>query len=275
MNRLDTTQFEVSQASTRVATGMIWGTYLAFGLASVLAAVWGISSAYNPTDQTFSALSRLPTSLLIVDGWALLVAVVRRNAATPLRVPFKTPLILGIVHMVTGVACQHFATFDVLYELVWVDDRVGHYEVKWVIGTGLTLLPLVSILLAGFETRLVRWVLLSEFTSVGTRVEGPAIETPDMELGTEHLYEAQVLLNNLGYDVTPISGELNTSTIDSLKQFQDSVSLPAIGKLTAKSMIELRNVWRAKESESSPVRAVSEHAVRRTGSRIASLFKRS
>lgn len=275
MNRLDTTQFEVSQASTRVATGMIWGTYLAFGVASVLAAVWGISSAYNPTDQTFSALSRLPPSLLIVDGWALLVAVVRRNAATPLRVPFKTPLILGIVHTVTGVACQHFATFDVLYELVWVDDRVGHYEVKWVIGMGLTLLSLVSILLAGFETRLVRWVLLSEFTSVGTRAEGPEIETPDVELGTEHLYEAQVLLNNLGYDVTPISGELNTSTIDSLKQFQDSVSLPAIGKLTAKSMIELRNVWRAKESESSPVRAVSEHAVRRTGSRIAGLFKRS
>jgi hypothetical protein len=275
MNRLDTTQFEAPQASTRVATGMIWGTFLVFGAASVLAAVWGISSAFNPTDQTFSVLSRLPPSLLIVDGWALLVVVVRRNAATPLRVPFKTPLILGIVHTVAGVACQHFVTFDVLYDLVWVDDRVGHYEVRWVIGAGLTLLSLVSFLLAAFETRLVRWVLLSEFTSAGTRAEVPAVEAPDVELGTEHVYEAQILLNNLGYDVSPISGELNASTMDSLKQFQDSVNLPAVGKLTAKSMIELRNVWREKEKESSSVRAVSEHAVRRTGSRIAGLFKRS
>lgn len=272
MNRLDITQFEVPQASTRGVIGMIWGTYLAIGVACVQAAVWGISSAFNPSDQTFSVLARLPLTLLIVDGWAVLVAVVRRNAATPLRIPFKTPLILGIVHAATGVVCGHFATFDVLYELVWIDDRVGHYEIKWVIGASLTLLSLISLLLAAFETRLVRWVLLSEVTSVRTPA---AVETEDVELGTEHVYEAQVLLNNLGYDVTPISGELNASTIDSLKQHQNSVGLTANGKLTAKSMIELRNLWREKEGESSSVMAVSGHAVRRTKSRIASLFKRS
>ena len=253
MNRLDITEFEVPQTSTLGVMGMIWGTYLAIGVACVQAAVWGISSAFNPTDQTFSVLSRLPFALLIVDCWAVLVAVLRRNAATPLRIPFKTPLILGIVHAATGFVCGHFVAFDVLYELVWIDDRVGHYEVKWVIGASLTLLSLVSLLLAAFETRLVRWVLLSEVTSTRTPA---AVESEDVELGTEHVYEAQVLLNNLGYEVKPINGELNASTIDSLKQLQESVGLTTHGKLTAKSMIELRILWREKEGGSRPVKAV-------------------
>ncbi|MCH2664562.1 peptidoglycan-binding protein, partial [bacterium] len=77
------------------------------------------------------------------------------------------------------------------------------------------------------------------------------------------------------YEVSPISGELNASTVESLKQFQMIVDLEATGKLTAKSMIELRNRWREQEEESSPMMAVSGHAVKRTSSRIAGLFKRS
>ena len=275
MNRLDTTQLLGSQASTAAPTGMIWGTYLAIGAACILGGGWGVSTTFNPVDQFYVSLSRLPLMLLIVDCWAILIAVLRRNAATPLRIPITTPFILGIIHAVTGFICLHLATFDVLYELIWVNDRAGYYVVRWGIGTGLILLSLVSLLLAAFETRLVRWVLLSEITSIRSVVEGAVVEAEDMELGPEHIYEAQVLLNNLGYEVAQISGELNASTIDSLTQLQEVVGLPPNGKLTAKSMIELRNLWREKEGESSPVRAVSEHAVRRAGSRIARIFRRS
>jgi peptidoglycan hydrolase-like protein with peptidoglycan-binding domain len=136
-------------------------------------------------------------------------------------------------------------------------------------------LALVSFLLAGFEARLVRWVLLSEITAAGSQASLPVAGAKDTELGPEHVYEAQVLLNNLGYHVSPITGDLNRATVDSLKRFQTSAELELDGKLTAKSMIELRNRWRVHEEEASTVMAVSEHAVRKTGSRIAQFFRRS
>ncbi len=276
MNRLDMTQMQVPQADARVAALMIWGTYITSGLAVLLAAVWGVSDGTNPTDQAFSVMSRLPALLLMVDAWAVLVAFTRHNASTPLRIPYKTPCILAAIHAVAALGCAHLIGFDVLYALSWVDGHSGHYVIRWGIGAAIVVLSFVSLLVAGFETRLVRWVLLSEITSVGATAEHRSVsETEDIELGSEHVYEAQVLLNNLGYDVTQISGELNGATVDCLRIFQESVHLEASGKLTGKSMIELRNQWREREGETSLAMAVSGHAVRRTGSRIARFFRRS
>lgn len=276
MNRLDTAKLDIPQVRVRTAMRLVWGTYL-LALAAILGAIgFGSTIGENPTDQVLAGLARLPIVLLLVDFWSVVVAILRRHASTPLRVPLKTPAALVAVHLVLGVWADHLVNFDVLYKLVWISDQVGNYEVRWGIAATVVVLSAVSLLLAGFEIRLVRWVLLSEMTAVGQMAspETPQ-EAEDMELGTEHLYEAQVLLNNLGYEVSAITGELNDSTVESLKQFQSSVSLEPEGKLTAKSMIELRNRWRDREEEGSPALAVSEHAVRKTGLRLASFFKRS
>jgi hypothetical protein len=277
MNRLDTSQLEMRPVDTRTAERLVWCTMLVTTVAVVAAAAWGASTVYNPTDQAFAALAWLPLGLLVPDLWSFMVAFLRRGAPTPLRIPYKTPTILTILHLAAALAASHLVRFESLYELVWVDDRLAHYEVQWLPATGLVLLAIVSLVLSVFEIRLVRWVLISEVTSrtsasISTPGE-PVVE--DIELGTEHIYEAQVLLNNLGYEVASISGELNDATSESIKHFQEASGLDVTGSLTARTMIDLRNLWREKENESSPALAVSEHAVKRTGTRIAGFFKRS
>ena len=275
MNRLDTTQIEFPKTSARTVSTLTSLTYVvsALGVGGIVAV--GATSAYNPVDQTFAILARLPFAMLSVDAWTLMLAYLRRQAPTPLRIPIKTPLILAVLHLLAGTSGLHLIVFDRLYELRWIDDGIGHYEVGWLPGGGVVLLALVSLLLAVFEIRLSRWVLISEITAPPEAPVFKPDEPEDIELGTEHIYEAQVLLNNLGYDVTPISGELNLSTSEALREFQKSTGLEVTGTLTAKTMIDLRNRWREHEAESSPVMAVGEHAVKRTGSRIARLFRRS
>jgi hypothetical protein len=275
MNRLDATQIEIPTVNLGTAKRMVLGTYVVVVLAAATAVFAGVSGT-NPVDRFFAGVAELPLSMLFVDVWALVVVFTRRHAKTPLRVPIKTPLILATIHLAFGLAARHFVHFDVLYGLAWVNDRVGNYEVQPAIAAALVGFALLSLLLAGFEARLVRWVLLSEITSAVSPDSAPPVaEAEDLELGPEHAYEAQVLLNNLGYDVSPITGELNPATVDSLIEFQKSVVLEPDGKLTAKSMIELRNLWRTQEEEASPAMAVSEHAFRKTGSRIARFFRRS
>ncbi len=278
MNRLDTAQMAIPQVNTRVAETMVWATYVCVGLACVMSALIGVRNAHNPTDQFFASVALLPLWLLLLDAWTVIVAFTRRLAQTPLRVPLKTPVILSAVHLLSGLGAMRLVKFETIYTLVEVSDRLAHYQVRWTITVAVIGLSLVALLLSVFEVRLVRLVLLSEITSAGLKQVEPVSQpgvVEDLELGMEHVYEAQVLLNNLGYEVSPISGELNASTVESLKQFQMIVDLEATGKLTAKSMIELRNRWREQEEESSPMMAVSGHAVKRTSSRIAGFFKRS
>ena len=275
MNRLDTTQFDIPQADARAATGLIWGTLAVAAGATLAAIVRGLSTAHNPIDQAVSVLVHLPLGLLVLDAWSFLVAFLRRRAATPLRIPYKTPVILALVHLAAAAVAASLARFESFYELVWIDDRIGHYEVRWLACAGVALAAVVSVTLSVFEFRLVRWVLISEVTSAGPSYKEGQSKVEDVVLGAEHLYEAQVILNNLGYEVSAITGEMNEATAQSIRQFQETVRLESTGTLTARTMIDLRNQWREKEGESSPAMAVSEHAMRRTGSRIAALFRRS
>lgn len=274
MNRLDMAQMATPDERSPTAVWMIWPTYGAAAVACLLALVSGLAGGHNPTDQFFSTMAALSGTLLIVDAWAAVVAVVRRNADTPLRIPTKTPAILAVVHLAAWGIASDRATFDVLYELVWVSDTIGHYRVNWWNATLVVIPALVSLVLAVFETRLVRWVLVSEMTAVGQAAQEPAETMEDVELGQEHFYEAQVLLNNLGYDVSPITGELSEATSTALVQFQSKVGLPAEGQLTARTMIELRNRWRDAEGDQSAVVAVSEHALRRSWQKLKRLLER-
>jgi len=267
---------KVDRPDSRVAVWLIYGTYLVGAVCVMIAVGWSVRVAYNPTDQVFATLAALPASLVLLDVWTLFTSLVRRKAATPLRIPIKTPIILAAIHGVFWVLCSRWAAFDTLYTLSWVEPEVGHYVIDWSAAPGIIVLATVSTALSVFLGRLVRWVLVSELTSAPAHPD-PVVktETEDVELGTEHIYEAQVLLNNLGYEVKPISGELNEATDRSIRQFQETRGIQPTGKVTAKTMIDLRNQWREHESESSSVLAVSEHAVRRTRSKIARLFRLS
>lgn len=274
MNRLDTAQIEMPVVDTRLARSLVPATYLVAGAATASFLAWGISEGHNPVDQTFLGLAKIPLGLVVLDVWIVLLALLRREAPTPLRIPFKTPCILAVCHLLFGLLAGRLSRFESLYELVWVGERLGAYQVLWAPATGIVLLTLVSILLSGFEIRLARWVLISEVTSAPPAARTAPAETEDVALGAEHLYEAQVLLNNLGYEVGTISGEMNDATTAAIRQFQGAAGLEVSGALTVKTMIDLRNRWREEEDASNPVKAVSEHAARRTWSRIAGLFKR-
>lgn len=279
MNRLDTAQIEMPVLDTRLVQGLIWGTIALACLAVIAAVVQGVSVAHNPTDRFYATLAALPIGLAVVDLWVVVVAWLRRNAPTPLRIPYKTPLILISAHVAIAAGLNSIADFDTLYELTWEDSRTGQYQVRWGVASGILAAALLAVLLTVFELRLVRWVLISEVTSAASAARGSkgseSSETEDAPLGSEHVYEAQVLLNNLEYDVRPISGEMHEAMKDSLGKFQKEVGLEMTGDLTVKTMIELRNRWRDHEAGGSQVKAVSEHAVRRTRSKIARLFRRS
>ena len=276
MNRLDIAQMApFEKGAPAAAVWMIWMTYGVALAGCLCAVVFGFAGGANPTDRFFASMALLPAALLIVDVWAIVVAITRRHAPTPLRIPSKTPLILGLVHLAAWALSAQWSSFEYLYVLVWVSDRVGHYELNGVSATLVILLALVSFVLALFETRLVRWVLVSEITAAGHPASDSGVVSEDIELGTEHVYEAQVLLNNLGYNVSPITGELAEPTVAALRRFQVEVDLTSDGSLTAKTMIELRNRWSQTEGDQSAVVAVSEHAVRRAWRKIKQVFRLS
>jgi hypothetical protein len=275
MNRLDVSQMSPSEKSAPAAVWMLWTTYGVAVAGCLGAVVVGFSGGANPTDRFFASVAALPAALLVVDVWAIVVAVARRHASTPLRIPSKTPLILGLAHLAGWALSAQWSSFEYLYELVWVSDRVGHYQVKWASAALVILLALVSFVLALVETRLVRWVLVSEITATGHTGSDPVVVSEDIELGAEHVYEAQVLLNNLGYNISPITGELAEPTVAALRRFQTEVDLSPDGNLTAKTMIELRNRWSQAEGDQSAVVAVSEQAVRRAWSRIKQVLRLS
>jgi hypothetical protein len=275
MNRLDATQMSLSEKGAPAGVWMIWTTYGVAVAGCLGAAVVGSAGAANPTDRFFASAAALPAALLMVDVWAIVVAITRRHASTPLRIPSKTPLILGLAHLAAWALSAQWSSFEYLYELVWVSERVGHYQIKWGSATLVILLGLLSFVLALFETRLVRWVLVSEITAIDHTASDPVVVSEDIELGAEHVYEAQVMLNNLGYNVSPITGELAEPTVAALRRFQSEVDLTPDGSLTAKTIIELRNRWNQAEGDPSAVVAVSEHAVRRAWSRIKQVLQLS
>ena len=94
-----------------------------------------------------------------------------------------------------------------------------------------------------FEIRLLRWVLISEDTAVVEEKQEEPESESDMPAGPEHNYEAQTILNRLGYETGPVDGELNEATREALRKFQADAGLDATGEVTMLTAIELRNRW--------------------------------
>ena len=106
------------------------------------------------------------------------------------------------------------------------------------------MLAALSAVSAGLEARLVRWVLISEKTAkVEPADSGEWPAEADMPVGDEHLYEAQMMLEQLGFGPLEVDGEGGAQTRDALERFQESCGLAATGELSVVTLVELRNRW--------------------------------
>ncbi|MCZ6635956.1 MAG: hypothetical protein O7G87_21370, partial [bacterium] len=196
MNRLDPISEQLlGRSVTPKSVGPLrLGTWGILGLSLVLGIGLGIYQGTNLTDQTARVLSVMHHALFLVDFWVLGLARTYKSERTPLRIPAKTPLIVGGFHLLIGLWALHLASFDVLYRLELADELSGVYVVRWGIVLLLGGLVLISLAAAFFEARLVQWVLISEATSVGQKWAGPdQSHEADLKLGSEHVYEAQMI----------------------------------------------------------------------------------
>lgn len=273
MNRLDPVsgQLAARRPPSRTAAYLRGGTWGALALGLALAVWLGGRLEANPTDRIARALACLPLTLVLVDAWSLGIALLRRPAHTPLRVPVKTPPVLAAFHLGVWLWASYLASFEVFYRLAWQDELAGVYEVRPGVALLLGGLALGALAAAFFEVRLVRWVLISEETAA----PAPGGEA-DLPVGPEHVYEAQMLLNNLGYGAGPIDGELRDATRAALKRFQAERRLEPSGEVTALTMIELRNRWTAQEGAAPgrSAKALCEHVARRAARRAADWWAR-
>lgn len=226
---------------------------------------YGLGDAYNLTDRFFVGLAFMSFGLVVGDAWAEVVALFRLPDRTPLRVPWLTPVLLIILHVGLGALALEFCAFDRLYAYHASDAVSGTYDLRPSSAALIVGCAAVSVVVALFQARLVRWVIVSERTASARESMSARSVPEDAVLGDEHIYEAQVLLNNLGYAVGTIDGVLSPDTTKALGRFQEAECLEQTGKVTALTMIELRNQW--KETEPSPngasMAAMAEHVGRR------------
>lgn len=277
MNRLDPVSgpLAVGHRQPRGARLLRAGTWsvpvLAIGLA--LASGWPYGS--DSLDRLARTLAQIPLGVVLVDLWALGIALFRRPGQSPLRVPAKTPVVLLGLHLGVWLWARYLVSPAVLYGL----GTIGETEETGVLRSGIALLLVLlsSLCLVStfLEVRLVRWVLISEKTAV------PAVCRHDPETdppaGKEHVYEAQMLLSRLGYDVGEVDGVLDESTRTALGAFQGSRGMDPNGNLTMLTVIELRNSWtRREEPAVAPsANATSERTVGRAAARIARFWNRN
>ena len=272
MNRLDASNVPEPAGPlipTGVALTLSWSIP---GLGVDVAVFSGYDGAPNPVDRAFLTMAYLQLGLLAGDLWAAGLAIFRNRSATPLRVPVATPLVLGFLHVVLAAGLLRMARFDTIYRYVPVDALGGIYEIRWLIALPVVVAAAAGLAVSIMEGRLVRWVLISERTANPQNVrslEGAI----DRELGPENVYEAQALLNNLGYEFGAIDGVLTAGTSVALEQFQKASDVEVCGKVTALTMIELRNQWKAVEE--SPTRASMWAMARHVGQRLVHPFTRA
>jgi|GEM_PF-1491114 hypothetical protein len=279
MNRLDPVSSMLVSPPTRSSTseilrGASWAILI---VACGVAVARATSLAYNFPDRLAHVLTDLSIVSILADAWALGLAVFRKSTRTPLRIPTKTPLILGPLHLAIWYWSVYLGSFEVLYGFERLDDLGGVYTLRWDVLLLLILLAGISVVTTVLQTRLVGWVLVSENTAVPEYpVQSESVSEPDMPAGPEHVYEAQVILNNLGYEIGGIDGIVGEPTRQALKRFQESCGLNPTGDVTILTMIELRNRWAGEESPppGQSLLAVSSHILKRVLLRIPKLWRK-
>ena len=212
-----------------------WDDYLAWaalGIAVILGAVLGIRHGANPMDRWAAVLAVLPVCLMLVDvflvGWML----VKQAGLRALGLPVGG----GVLHVVIWLATAYLSRFDVFYHLNMQDDVFGIYEARvgvLVLLCGLNVLALVIAVYAiGVTGQLLG--------DLSIPVAGEVSVAEDRRLEGDYVFDAQVLLTNLGYDVGGIDGVLGPKTETALKQFQAVTGLMPEGLVTEHTLLALR-----------------------------------
>lgn len=218
----------------------VWSliTWFIPGIAAVLAVVLGIYLAHNPIDQIAQCLVMVPLTMLFTDLWVLGIGFFWRRI---LRVVW-IPLSLGIGHVLIWFWAKYLIQFEVFYRL----EPTGPLSGAYVAESGVVILLAVFALLAIASGVFAAWQTVVLLDKKETPIGEPS-PVDDVSLPNDHIFEAQALLTNLGYDVGGINGEVSEATLTALKQFQDEIGLAPDGEVTAQTMTVLRSRGRADE----------------------------
>lgn len=217
---------------------LAWGL---LGLSAVLAIVLGIRGAGNPTDQMALCLAMWPLALLVVDVWGLVVALWKKTVGV------FVPICLFLMHILIWFWAVYLTHFEVFYRLEPTGPLGGIYVVRWGI------VGLLGVIVCGSFVGAVFEILAMTSFFASSSVASPArlgIVESDMVLTGDPIFEIQVMLNNLGYDIGEIDGTLNAKTQAALEQFQMVSGMKPNGNVTVLTLSALREKWRA---ENTPV----------------------
>ncbi len=245
MNRLQPDSGTSAPTPERSRTALLLraGTWIVLAVAFLAAAWWAWVGSADTADRAVGFLAVLPLFLTLVDLWTLTIARFWRPVRSPLRVPVRTPIVLGFVHVGLWLCLRYLIAPEVF-------DRSGPAAggeedpaIRWGIALLFGLLWMVGTVAVFFEIRLLRWVLISEDTAVVEEKQEEPESESDMPAGPEHNYEVQTILNRLGYETGPVDGELNEATREALRKFQADAGLDPTGEVTMLTVIELRNRW--------------------------------
>ncbi|MBT4140776.1 MAG: hypothetical protein HOE48_22885 [Candidatus Latescibacteria bacterium] len=197
-----------------------------------MAVVLGIRGADNPTDQLAAVLVFVPLCLVFADffvvGWMLFKTVGLRALGLPIG---------GVVlHLLIWGWAQYLAAFEVFYRLQMHDEVYGVYEVRVGIAVllgGLNVLAVgMAVYIIGVTGQLLADVIIP--------IVGNELEEDDVPLDGDYIFDTQVLLNNIGYDIGGIDGVLGPKTETALKQFQAVTGLVSNGGISTLTLDALR-----------------------------------
>ena len=245
MNRLQPESGASAPTSERSRTALLLraGTWIVLAVAFLAAAWWAWMRGADTADRAVGFLAVLPLFLTLVDLWTLAIARFWRPVRSPLRVPVRTPIVLGFVHVGLWLCLRYLIAPEVFDRSDPAAGGDGDPAIRWGIALLFGLLWMVGTVAVFFEVRLLRWVLISEDTAVVEEKQEEPESESDMPAGPEHNYEVQTILNRLGYDTGPVDGELNEATREALRKFQADAGLDPTGEVTMLTVIELRNRW--------------------------------
>ena len=245
MNRLQTETGSAPPAPERSQTALLLrvGTWTVLAVSLLGPAWWAWTREPVAADRAVRFLAAIPLFQILVDLWTLAVARFWRPSRSPLRVPARTPIVLAILHAGLWTCMRYLLAPEVYDRSVTAAGGEGDLSIRWGIALLFGVLWMVATVAVFFEVRLLRWVLISEDTAVVEEKPEEAAESSDVPAGPEHTYEAQLILNGLGYETGPVDGEMNDATREALRKFQADAGLDPTGEVTMLTVIELRNRW--------------------------------
>lgn len=226
----------VSEPSNASEAYWAWGV---LGGCLFVAIGMGILGASNPTDQVVAIGIWVPLCLVGADLFLMGLLIFKQIGIRALGLP----AVGSVLHLLIWVGAHYLATFEVLYRLEMHTEFYGVYEVRWGIAFLLGGLGLLSVGLAVYEMGVVGQLV----GDLDIPIAGETQTVDDTVLTGDYIYDAQMLLNNLGYDVGSIDGVLGPKTETALKQFQSVIGLSPLGQVTAHTMNLLRQRSQSRE----------------------------